>query len=96
MPLRRRTDHADENHGAVNCVCPASVDTPLPRASFLRSPDPEAARERNRKRHPLGRFGTPDDAANLVLFLASDEASWITGRRFVIDGGVSIARRSKD
>jgi 2-keto-3-deoxy-L-fuconate dehydrogenase len=80
----------------VNCVCPASVDTPLLRQSFLRSADPEAARERNRKRHPLGRFGTPDDVANLVLFLASEEASWITGGTYVIDGGASIARRWKD
>lgn len=80
----------------VNCVCPASVDTPLLRAGFVRSPDPEAARERNRKRHPLGRFGTPDDVANLILFLASEEASWITGGTYVIDGGASIARRWKD
>jgi NAD(P)-dependent dehydrogenase (short-subunit alcohol dehydrogenase family) len=80
----------------VNCVCPASVDTLLLRQSFERAPDPEAARERNRKRHPLGRFGTPEDIANLVLFLASDEASWITGGTYVIDGGASIARRWKD
>jgi 2-keto-3-deoxy-L-fuconate dehydrogenase len=80
----------------VNCVCPASVDTPLLRASFTRTADPEAARVRNRKRHPLGRFGTPEDVANLVLFLASEEASWITGGTYVIDGGASIARRWKD
>lgn len=80
----------------VNCVCPASVDTPLLRASFTRTSDPEAARERNRKRHPLGRFGKPEDVANLVLFLASEEASWITGGTYVIDGGASIARRWKD
>jgi NAD(P)-dependent dehydrogenase (short-subunit alcohol dehydrogenase family) len=80
----------------VNCVCPASVDTPLLQASFARTSDPEGARERNRKRHPLGRFGTPDDVANLVLFLASEEASWITGGTYVIDGGASIARRWKD
>lgn len=80
----------------VNCVCPASIDTPLLRASFARASDPEAARERNRKRHPLGRFGTPEDVANLVLFLASEEASWITGGTYVIDGGASIARRWKD
>jgi NAD(P)-dependent dehydrogenase (short-subunit alcohol dehydrogenase family) len=80
----------------VNCVCPASIDTPLLRASFARTVDPAAARERNRKRHPLGRFGTPEDVANLVLFLASEEASWITGGTYVIDGGASIARRWKD
>jgi NAD(P)-dependent dehydrogenase (short-subunit alcohol dehydrogenase family) len=82
-----------ESNVRVNCVCPASIDTPLLRASFTRTSDPEAARERNRKRHPLGRFGTPEDVANLILFLASDEASWITGGTYVIDGGASIARR---
>jgi NAD(P)-dependent dehydrogenase (short-subunit alcohol dehydrogenase family) len=82
-----------ESNVRVNCVCPASIDTPLLRAGFERAPDPAAARARNIKRHPLGRFGTPDDVANLILFLASDEASWITGGTYVIDGGASIARR---
>lgn len=82
-----------EKQVRVNCVCPASVDTPLLQASFDRQPDPQRAREANIKRHPLGRFGTPEDVANLILFLASDEASWITGGTYVIDGGASIARR---
>jgi NAD(P)-dependent dehydrogenase (short-subunit alcohol dehydrogenase family) len=82
-----------ESNVRVNCVCPASIDTPLLRASFSRAADPDAARARNIKRHPLGRFGTPEDVANLILFLASDEASWITGGTYVIDGGASIARR---
>lgn len=77
----------------VNCVCPASVDTPMLQASFNRTADPQRSRELNVKRHPLGRLGTPQDIANLVLFLASDEASWITGGTYVIDGGASIARR---
>jgi NAD(P)-dependent dehydrogenase (short-subunit alcohol dehydrogenase family) len=77
----------------VNCICPASIDTPMLQASFDRQPDPEAARARNVKRHPLGRFGTPDDVANLALFLASDEASFITGGTYVIDGGALLARR---
>lgn len=85
-----------ESQVRVNCVCPASIDTPLLRASFIRTLDPEGAREQNRKRHPLGRFGTPEDVANLILFLASDEASWITGGTYVIDGGASIARRWQD
>ncbi|HET8546720.1 MAG TPA: SDR family oxidoreductase [Bryobacteraceae bacterium] len=77
----------------VNCVCPASVDTPMLQAAFDRQPDPAMARELNIRRHPLGRLGTPDDVANLILFLASSEASWITGATYVIDGGASIARR---
>jgi 2-keto-3-deoxy-L-fuconate dehydrogenase len=77
----------------VNCVCPASIDTPLLRASFERTADAARARELNIKRHPLGRLGTAEDVANLVLFLASDEAAWITGGTYVIDGGASIARR---
>ena len=77
----------------VNCVCPASVDTPMLRAAFERQPDPQRARELNVKRHPLGRLGTPEDVAALVCFLASSDASWITGSTYVIDGGASIARR---
>ena len=80
----------------VNSVCPASVDTPLLRSHFERAPDPIAARENNRRRHPIGRLGTPEDVASLILFLASDEASWITGGTYVIDGGASIARRWQD
>ena len=80
----------------VNCICPASIDTPMLRASFERLDDPAAARARNVKRHPLGRLGTADDVANLALFLASDEASFITGGTYVIDGGALLARRWKE
>jgi NAD(P)-dependent dehydrogenase (short-subunit alcohol dehydrogenase family) len=84
-------------HGIrVNCICPASIDTPMLQASFDRLPDPEAARARNVKRHPLGRLGTPDEVANLALFLASNEASFITGATYVIDGGALLARRWKE
>lgn len=77
----------------VNCICPASVDTPLLQASFNRHPDPEAARALNIRRHPLGRLGTPQDIANLALFLSSQESAWITGGTYLIDGGASLARR---
>lgn len=77
----------------VNCICPASIDTPMLQASFDRLDDPQAARARNVKRHPLGRLGTAEDVANLALFLASDEASFITGATYVIDGGALLARR---
>jgi NAD(P)-dependent dehydrogenase (short-subunit alcohol dehydrogenase family) len=84
-------------HGIrVNCICPASIDTPMLQASFDRLPDPEAARARNVKRHPLGRLGTADEVAKLALFLASDDASFITGATYVIDGGALLARRWKE
>jgi NAD(P)-dependent dehydrogenase (short-subunit alcohol dehydrogenase family) len=76
----------------VNCVCPASVDTPMLQSSFERQPDPLEAREHNIRRHPLGRLGTPEDVANLALFLASDESGWITGATHMVDGGALINR----
>lgn len=77
----------------VNTIRPASIDTSLLRAGFERTDDPAEARRRNIARHPLGRLGTANDVASLLLFLASDEASWITGVDYLIDGGASIARR---
>jgi 2-keto-3-deoxy-L-fuconate dehydrogenase len=76
----------------VNTVCPASIDTPMLQASFDRHPDPGAARARNILRHPLGRLGTAEDVANLALFLASDESSWITAGVHMVDGGALINR----
>ncbi len=77
----------------VNAIRPASIDTPLLRRGFEAQPDPEAARRRNIARHPLGRLGTAEDVARLALFLASDEASWITGADYLIDGGAAATRR---
>lgn len=80
----------------VNCLCPASVDTPMLNESFARTPDAAHARALNIKRHPLGRLGTPEDVAYFALFLASDESSFVTGGTHLIDGGASIARRWKE
>jgi short-subunit dehydrogenase len=77
----------------VNAIRPASVETPLLLDGFARQPDPAAARRANIARHPLGRLGTPDDVAALALFLCSDEAGWITGVDYLIDGGAAITRR---
>lgn len=77
----------------VNTIAPASVDTPMLQASFARAGDPAAARRSNEQRHPLGRLGTPEDAAELVLFLASSRSSWITGSVFALDGGAGVTRR---
>lgn len=77
----------------ANGVAPASVDTPMLRASFDRAPDPAAARMANVLRHPLGRLGTAEEVADLILFLSSDAAAWITGTVVGIDGGAGITRR---
>lgn len=69
----------------VNCVLPGPIDTPLLRASF---PD-EAAARRCAARIPLRRIGAPEDVANMVSFLVSDQAAYITGGAFPVDGGVS-------
>jgi NAD(P)-dependent dehydrogenase (short-subunit alcohol dehydrogenase family) len=77
----------------VNSISPASVDTPMLRDKLAQQPDPTLALQQNIERHPLGRLGKPQDIANLALFLASDEATWITGCDYIIDGGAHINRR---
>jgi NAD(P)-dependent dehydrogenase (short-subunit alcohol dehydrogenase family) len=72
----------------VNCVCPGFTRTPLIER-LLQDP---VRTQRLTEMHPLGRLGTPEDIANAVLFLASDEASWITGQALVVDGGFSAGR----
>ena len=69
----------------VNCVLPGPIDTPLLQASF---PD-KAAEERCAARIPMRRIGRPEEVANMVAFLVSDEAGYITGGAFPVDGGVS-------
>jgi meso-butanediol dehydrogenase/(S,S)-butanediol dehydrogenase/diacetyl reductase len=66
----------------VNAVCPGFIMTPMQEAEYT----PEMRRAFYEKL-PLKRLGNPDDVASLFAFLASDEASWITGQCFVIDGG---------
>ena len=69
----------------VNCVLPGPIDTPLLQASF---PDAEAEK-RCAARIPLKRIGQPEEVANMVAFLASDDAAYVTGGAFPVDGGVS-------
>lgn len=75
-------------HGVrVNCVCPGLIETPAVERAFLGQP---GARERIGARAPLGRLGRPEDVANVMLFLASDEAAYVTGAAYVVDGGQSV------
>jgi NAD(P)-dependent dehydrogenase (short-subunit alcohol dehydrogenase family) len=68
-----------------NAICPGLVDTPMA-ASLLNNPEmnTEALAA-----YPISRVGTPDEVAKLVLYLASDESSWVTGSIFTIDGGLT-------
>ena len=77
----------------VNAIAPASIDTPAMRASIERSADPEAATLNNMNRHPIARWGSSEEVADLALFLVSDRAAWITGSVHRIDGGASVTRR---
>lgn len=71
----------------VNCVCPGAINT---RAAQILGPGREDEFRRLQATvHPLGRMGEPEEIANTVLFLASDEASFMTGEAIVVDGGVS-------
>ncbi len=72
----------------VNALCPGPVNTPLLQELF--ASDPERA-ARRLVHVPVGRFAEPEEIANAVLFLASDEASFITASTFLVDGGISAA-----
>ncbi len=71
----------------VNAIVPGAIDTPLLARSMGRRADPEAARATSRARHAMGRFGRPEEVADGVLYLASDNASFTTGIALPVDGG---------
>jgi dihydroanticapsin dehydrogenase len=73
----------------ANCVCPGFTETPMIQGYFADQPDPEAARRFAEGIHPLGRLGVPRDIADAFVYLASDEAAWVTGTSLVVDGGLT-------
>jgi NAD(P)-dependent dehydrogenase (short-subunit alcohol dehydrogenase family) len=73
----------------ANCVCPGVIDTPMTQAFIDAAPDPAGLSREYEAVAPLGRVGTAEEVANAVLFLASDEASFITGSALVVDGGTT-------
>jgi NAD(P)-dependent dehydrogenase (short-subunit alcohol dehydrogenase family) len=74
----------------VNCVCPGPVDTPIMDALVGRAPDPAAARAAVEGRVPMGRLGTSKEIAAAIAFLASDDASFMTGAAVPVDGGRTV------
>jgi NAD(P)-dependent dehydrogenase (short-subunit alcohol dehydrogenase family) len=72
----------------INSICPGPVDTPLLHDSAIAFPNPDTAVSDAEKTTLMKRLGKPEDIAQLVLFLASDDSSWITGNAFTIDGGI--------
>jgi NAD(P)-dependent dehydrogenase (short-subunit alcohol dehydrogenase family) len=79
-------DYADQGIRA-NAILPGATETALLERAFARAPDPAAARERSRARHPMGRFARPEEIAAAAVYLASDEAAFVTGIALPVDGG---------
>ena len=73
----------------VNCVCPGDIATPLTEAQLTAALSYEAALREMRSVYPLGRIGTADEAAAVIVFLASPAASFVTGAAWSVDGGIT-------
>lgn len=76
----------------VNCICPGRVETPFVAARLREYADPQKAYQEMAATQALGRMGTPAEIAHAAVYLSSDEASFITGTAFLIDGGWSAGK----
>lgn len=84
-------DHAEDGV-RVNCICPGRIETPFMMARIAEYPDPQAAYREMCASQAIRRMGTANEIANVALFLASDEASFMTGSAVVADGGWTAGR----
>jgi NAD(P)-dependent dehydrogenase (short-subunit alcohol dehydrogenase family) len=84
-------DHALDGIRA-NCICPGRVETPFVKARIAEYPDPEKAYREMAATQALGRMGTPEEIAAAALYLASDEAAFVTGSALMIDGGFTVGK----
>jgi NAD(P)-dependent dehydrogenase (short-subunit alcohol dehydrogenase family) len=76
----------------VNCICPGRVETPFVSARLKEYPDPAKAYQEMASTQAIGRMGKPEEIAAASLYLASDEAAFITGTALLIDGGWSAGK----
>lgn len=74
----------------VNCLCPGTIDTPSLQERLAAFPDPVEARKQFVARQPMGRLGTAEEVAKAALFLVSEDAEFVTGTAFSIDGGFTV------
>jgi NAD(P)-dependent dehydrogenase (short-subunit alcohol dehydrogenase family) len=81
-------DHAHERI-RVNCICPTLVETELGMLSIQQTANAVAEIQKRIAEIPIGRLGKPEDVAMMAVYLASEEASWITGASFPLDGGLT-------
>ncbi|MEM7043207.1 MAG: glucose 1-dehydrogenase [Pseudomonadota bacterium] len=81
-------DHGPEGI-RVNAICPGYIDTPMLQSFFQDAGDIESLQQAVKDVHPTKTYGTPEDIANLVLWLASDEARYASGQLWVLDGGLT-------
>ncbi|MGI9533521.1 MAG: SDR family NAD(P)-dependent oxidoreductase [Thermodesulfobacteriota bacterium] len=79
-------DYATQNI-RVNAICPGTISTPMVEGLLDGFPDREAGEELFKSFHPMGRFGTPEEIANAVLFLCDDSVKFMTGTMLSVDGG---------
>jgi NAD(P)-dependent dehydrogenase (short-subunit alcohol dehydrogenase family) len=83
-------DHAPDKV-RVNCVCPGSIETPLLHYAARQEAEPAAMFAEWASRHPIGRIGKPEEVAEVILFLAGDQSSFVTGSPYLVDGALSAA-----
>jgi NAD(P)-dependent dehydrogenase (short-subunit alcohol dehydrogenase family) len=77
----------------VNCICPGFIETPM-MAAVMENEGMKTYRDKWLEEHKLGRFGQPSEIAAAALFLASDDASFVTGHALVVDGGFTAGMRA--